>query len=300
MSSNVTMSSAVTMSSLDEDLLFRVLGYVTFTERERYSNLSTPFKHAAKMWYSVETSFPNRFCPFEEEFDRKYNIKKVLLKYSNIKRADTTKLRNNSMGETSDLITFWSRNKKLVHLKPCNNYGWIRVLREPLVVLFHSCPVTSIDLRSNPATCFNETFIRDMIPADKIVRIKTNFLEGFRLKTFTSLKSLELDIITDGQLKQLIPLGLNELRVTSERFTLNKKMCEILLAFEHLTKLYVNAADLMSFRLFLEVRGQTLKELTLNHEPRPTNWIILNYCPNLAEYKVADVQLISRGRRVII
>ena len=178
-----------TMDHLNEDILFRILGYVSFTERERYCNLSPGFKNAVKEWYRLETNFPNCYCGNEEEFDRKYNIKKVLLKYGNIRRADTTKLKNNSLRETNDLIDFWSRRKKLKHIKPCNDYSWIRVLREPLVKLFKSCPLTSIDLSSSPATCFNDSFLKDILPREQIITIKTNFLEGFRLKTFTSLKN---------------------------------------------------------------------------------------------------------------
>lgn len=192
------------ITDLNEDIVFRILGYVTFTERERYSNLSSTFKNAVQSWYRFETNFPNRFISFEEEFDRKYNIKKVLLKYPNMKSVDATKLRNNSMRETNDLIVFWTKQKKLIHIKPCNDYGWIRVLREPLIDLFKSCPITSIDLVSRPASCFNDSFLRGILPAERMERIKTNFLEGFRLKQFVSLRKLQLDLVTIGQLKQVL------------------------------------------------------------------------------------------------
>lgn len=306
-----------TMNHLSEDIVFRVLGYVTFTERERYSNLNNTFNSAVKEWYRLETSFPNRYTncgpdhdQYEEEFDRKYNIKKILLNYSNIKRVDTTKLRNNSLRETSDLLNYWSKKKKLIHIKPCNDYNWIRVLREPLLKLFKSCPLVSIDVTSQPPSCFNDMFLGTILPGDQITAIKTNFLQGFKLKTLLNLRKLTLDTITESNLKKLP--GLEQLTITSNQFTLTKKHCEALQQFANLKRLHVNCADCGALATLIGIIGHKFTHLCVKYFPDgTTRWQVdylhgesmdgLDYvslhvtrhCPNMIKCTLGDAELDS-------
>ena len=97
--------------------------------------------------------------------------------------------------------------------------------------------------------------------------------------------------ITDSKLKQLIPIGLEELIIKKNGFVLKKNLCEQLIKFNNLRKLHIHSVDFLSFQTFLETNGQQLTKLTIDYVTDAAHILVLQglvreHCLNISKCSI--------------